>query len=661
MSCKKDCGFPIKPAPFAPADPGPCGPHHPPMPPRPPVPCGPCPPSQYVGSRYVPIFADPIEWDIHRSYESLTIVTHDGESYTSKCNVGPGIDITNERYWAKTGAYNAQVEQYKNAVKDLSSQVSGFASDNAEFREKIDQFTKDNAEMKNTVAEDKARVDALAERVATAETEIDGLQATTAQHTTEIADLHAKDEELQRQITSNDNDIAAIQAKDTEQDSRLNGIDTKLKSHDASIAQNTADIAKNTKNIQDNAANIAKNAHELADHAAKLADHEGRLTAQHEEITANHEAIERLTSVTDGLRSDLTEDEAKIEANRDAIAHIQEKDVQQDGRLDKLEECCEQAKAHFTQLDTKTDNTNTALTAEIDRAKAAELANGKLIAKNAAELATHATELADHEKRITALEGDNATNKQAIADIKAKNTAQDTAISGNTDAIQHLTENLTGYVKNETYTAGQAAQDTRITDLENDKADKTALGDYVTKTDFNADQKRQDDVVGDWETDHPGQTISQCVTSQETKLTEHAGQIAKLETDKLNKSFADMLPYKLKETFVALGVYYGEAGANSLTITFVRPWFHTQDHTALNARFVTPTTFHVINVARTDTSAEATDTVVESTDDGVSIEAVATALSNTSTIIISISIPFASHSHVPYLISCDFLDIEITE
>lgn len=550
MSCKKDCGFPIKPAPFAPADPGPCGPgpcgpHHPPMPPRPPVPCGPCPPSQYVGSRYVPIFADPIEWDIHRSYESLTIVTHDGESYTSKCNVGPGIDITNERYWAKTGAYNAQVEQYKNAVKDLSSQVSGFASDNAEFREKIDQFTKDNAEMKNTVAEDKARVGALAERVATAETEIDGLQATTAQHTTEIADLHAKDEDLQRQITSNDNDIAALQAKDTEQDSRLNGIDTKLKSHDASIAQNTADIAKNTKNIQDNAANIAKNAHELADHAAKLADHEGRLTAQHEEITANHQAIERLTSVTDGLRSDLTEDEAKIEANRDAIAHIQEKDVQQDGRLDKLEECCEQAKAHFTQLDTKTDNTNTALTAEINRAKAAELANGKLIAKNSAELATHATELADHEKRITALEGDNATNKQAIADIKAKNTAQDTAIAGNTDAIQHLTENLTGYVKTETYTAGQTAQDTKITSLENDKADKTALeskadknalGDYVTKTAFESDQKRQDDVVGDWETDHPGQTISQCVTSQETELAEHAGQIAKLETDKADRS-----------------------------------------------------------------------------------------------------------------------------
>ena len=590
MSCKNDCGFPIKPAPFAPADPGPCGPgpcgpHHPPLPPRPPVPCGPCPPSQYIGSRYVPIFADPIEWDNHRSYESLTIVTHDGESYTSKCNVGPGVDITNTRYWAKTGAYNAQVEQYKNEVKDLSSQVSGFASDNAEFREKINQFTKDNAEMKNTVAEDKARVDALAERVATAETEIDGLQATTAQHTTEIADLHAKDEDLQRQITSNDGDIAALQAKDVEQDSRLTGIDTKLKSHDASIAQNTADIAKNTKNIQDNAANIAKNAHELADHAEQLADHEGRLTAQHQEITDNHTAIERLTSVTDGLRADLTEDEAKIEANRDAIAHIQEKDVQQDGRLDKLEECCEQAKAHFTQLDTKTDNTNEALTAEIDRAKAAELANGQLIAKNAAELADHATELADHaeqladhEKRITALEGDNATNKQEIADIKAKNTAQDTAISGNTDSITHLETDkadktaLGDYVTKTEFNADQKRQDDIVGDwatahpgqtvaecatsqenelsehaaelarLETDKLDKTALGDYVTKTEFNADQKRQDDIVGDWATAHPGQTVAECATSQENELSEHAAELARLETDKLDKTVYLNLP-----------------------------------------------------------------------------------------------------------------------
>lgn len=514
MSCKdKHCHpYPIEPAPFAP---GSCDPHPhcPPRPPRPPMPCAPCPPSQYIGSRYVPIFADPIEWDIHRSYESLTIVTHDGESYTSKCNVGCGVDITNTRYWAKTGAYNAQVEQYKNEVKDLSSQVTGFASDNAEFREKIDQFTKDNAEMKNTVAEDKARVDALAERVATAETEIDGLQATTAQHTTELANLHAKDEDLQRQITSNDNDIAALQAKDVEQDSRLNGIDTKLRSHDATLAQNTADIAKNTKNIQDNAVAIAQNAHELADHAEQLTDHEARLTSQHQEITANHQAIERNTSNIASLRADLTEDEAKIEANRDAIAHIQEKDVQQDGRLDTLENRAETAENRLDGLDTKTDATNTALTAEIDRAKAAELANGKLIAKNAAELADHAEELADHETRITALEGDNTTNKQEIADIKAKNTQQDTAISGNTDAIQHINDSLAGYVTTEVYTAGQAAQDTRI-------ATAQAAADKANAN------------IGSWTENHTGKTVSEAVSALTSKDAAQDGRLDELESSK---------------------------------------------------------------------------------------------------------------------------------
>lgn len=562
MSCHDNkCGYPIKPAPFSPADPGPCGPgpcgpHHPPMPPRPPVPCGPCPPSQYIGSRYVPIFADPIEWDNKRSYEPLTIVTYNNESYTSRCYVGPGIDITNERYWAKTGAYNAQLEQYKNEVKDLSSQVSGFASDNTEFRGKIDQYDKDNAAMKNTVAEDKARVDALAERMATAETEIDGLQATTAQHTKDLADLHAKDEDLQRQITSNDNDIAALQAKDTEQDSRLDGIDTKLKSHDASIAQNTADIAKNTKNIQDNAAAIAANAHELADHAEELADHEGRLTAQHKEITANHEAIERLTSVTDGLRADLTEDEAKIESNRDAIAHIQEKDVQQDGRLDALEKRAKGAETRLDGLDSKTDATNTALTKEVERAKAAELANGKLIAQNAKELADHAAELADHEERITALEGDNATNKTDIADIKAKNTQQDTAISGNTDAIAHLRDDLTGYVKTETYTAGQAAQD-EATAAVKATADKAAAN------------------IGDWDTAHPGQTIAECATSQETELSEHAGQIATLETDKADKSeLIGLRKYPVPYYVECKNDYVSQTNAYTFSkMTFYTPYF----------------------------------------------------------------------------------------
>ena len=69
--------------------------------------------TQYIGSRYVPIFADPIEHSSAKEYEPLTIVLYEGASYTSKQYVPVGVEITDERYWALTGNYNAQVELYR--------------------------------------------------------------------------------------------------------------------------------------------------------------------------------------------------------------------------------------------------------------------------------------------------------------------------------------------------------------------------------------------------------------------------------------------------------------------------------------------------------------------------------------------------------------------
>lgn len=68
---------------------------------------------EYIGARYVPLFADPIDWDKTKTYEALTIVSHAGNSYTSRQYVPKDIEITNESYWALTGNYNAQVEQYR--------------------------------------------------------------------------------------------------------------------------------------------------------------------------------------------------------------------------------------------------------------------------------------------------------------------------------------------------------------------------------------------------------------------------------------------------------------------------------------------------------------------------------------------------------------------
>lgn len=80
--------------------------------------------TQYIGARYVPVFADPVDWNNTRTYEPLTIVLYQGDSYTSAQYVPKGIDITNEDFWKRTGSYNAQVEQYRKDVVNLTAKLN---------------------------------------------------------------------------------------------------------------------------------------------------------------------------------------------------------------------------------------------------------------------------------------------------------------------------------------------------------------------------------------------------------------------------------------------------------------------------------------------------------------------------------------------------------
>ena len=83
---------------------------------------------QYVGARYVPVFADPLEWSSTQGYESLTVVLHEGNSYTSRQSVPVGIDINNTAYWAETGNYNAQIEAYRQEVLAFDGRITANAN-----------------------------------------------------------------------------------------------------------------------------------------------------------------------------------------------------------------------------------------------------------------------------------------------------------------------------------------------------------------------------------------------------------------------------------------------------------------------------------------------------------------------------------------------------
>ena len=84
---------------------------------------------EYVGARYVPVFADPAEWDNTRGYEPLTIVLHQGNSFTSTQYVPTGADINDTKYWLETGNWNAQIEAYREEVMRYDGRITQNAED----------------------------------------------------------------------------------------------------------------------------------------------------------------------------------------------------------------------------------------------------------------------------------------------------------------------------------------------------------------------------------------------------------------------------------------------------------------------------------------------------------------------------------------------------
>lgn len=71
----------------------------------------------YVGARYVPLPCG--EWDKTKQYENLSIVSYQGDTYTSRKITPIGIDIANTEYWIKTASFNQQLELYKTEVENI--------------------------------------------------------------------------------------------------------------------------------------------------------------------------------------------------------------------------------------------------------------------------------------------------------------------------------------------------------------------------------------------------------------------------------------------------------------------------------------------------------------------------------------------------------------
>lgn len=92
--------------------------------------------TQYIGPRIIPVFAPEVEWDIDNTYEHLTMVQHQGETYMTRQHVPAGIQLPDSSqseeyndYWVHMSNWNAQVESYRQEVLLYNGRISTLEDD----------------------------------------------------------------------------------------------------------------------------------------------------------------------------------------------------------------------------------------------------------------------------------------------------------------------------------------------------------------------------------------------------------------------------------------------------------------------------------------------------------------------------------------------------
>ena len=545
--------FPISCAPHAPGGDC-CHPHG--CPPHP----HPCPPppfkggtSMYIGARYVPIFADPVEWDDEREYEPLTIVTHNGDCYTSKCYVPKGAQLPpypegQTKYWVKTSDYNGQFADLKKTVLDLSRLVEQFQKDNKEFtdlingwNEKVQQWENEmtawgerldtveshvtdltaslNAEIDRAKAAEQANAAAIAKETTDRQQAISELDAAyKAADDAEAQKREEADTALSNRITANKTDIDAIKAEQ--------------------VIQNT-NITNNAKNISDNSAEIAKHAARLTSLESNASDWDDVFpdTTIAQEIQKEENARANADTALNGRCDAIAAD---VEEVRDIANHkvdqtvFQEADALNVKYTDPTKPgiiiASTLALTPADQINREWLNDNQVLTSyQGNKDLYAKTALSQFALKFEVDTAQAAADKAnttigdwdtDHPNQTISQCATSVENEIAAVDAKADANAANIGdwntehpgktISQAVTDVSSAIPDVSGFVTETTYNQGQAAQNTKI----------TAAQAAADKANTN---------IGDWENDHPGQTISQNAANLKNEQNSQSARIAALE------------------------------------------------------------------------------------------------------------------------------------
>lgn len=259
---------------------------------------------QYVGARYVPIFADPIEWQPNTAYEPLTIVTYNRNSYTSRKPVPAGVSPENSDYWANTGNFNAQLD-------DLTSKIEG-------WDEKIDQAEESVAAAVTTANNAKATADQALTSAGEAQNTANSVREVADRAETAATNALNTVQQLETQVNENTDNITTNTAGIAENKTAIAANKTAIDSLKETIEN--VDFPKLKEQIAENAANITQLQTESTAHGAAIEKNASDITALQETDTTQATTISGLTERVGNLETSQTAQDGKITALETGLA-----------------------------------------------------------------------------------------------------------------------------------------------------------------------------------------------------------------------------------------------------------------------------------------------------------------------------------------------------
>lgn len=163
---------------------------------------------QYTGARYVPIFGrkdeESVQWDNSAAYEPLTIVLYQGNSFTSRQYVPAGVSIDDGLYWAETGNYNGQIEQYRQEVHLFDSRLDACEDGISSLDTRVDAAEGNIAGLNTRMGTAEGNITGLNTRMDAAEGNIADLTMRVGISESAISALGNRTEALETWKTAND-------------------------------------------------------------------------------------------------------------------------------------------------------------------------------------------------------------------------------------------------------------------------------------------------------------------------------------------------------------------------------------------------------------------------------------------------------------------------